>query len=153
MEFESMNKVIRITADSSTFDNNLGDSYRVLQIFKKSNHKLTLIKRVVLNINQSPDYPYRLNFKFDGNKKFVIVTGVTSFYIYDANSDSITKKIVPTYPPNTEDFAQDSQTGHLRELKLSEDGKMFSGLALDFGNFSFDLTDPLNPKEIEAHKR
>ena len=36
IEFESINKVLMITADNTTYNENFGDTYRVLRLFLKS---------------------------------------------------------------------------------------------------------------------
>jgi hypothetical protein len=145
IQFESINKVVRVSADSSTYDNNLGDSYRLLQVFSFSNNNLELIRQIILPVNLSPDFPYKLILKFDGHRKFAVIKGNRIFYIYDVLADSLSE---PIKPGLTIEEAVDAQTGMLINLKLSADGNTLSGEAMDMGAFSFDLSNPLKPKQL-----
>ena len=146
VEFKSVNKVIRITADSTTSDQKFGDSYRVLLIFQKENEeKLKQIKRIVLPINISPDFPYKLTKQYDKESKFVLVQGFSILFIYDVLTDSLSKAIVPIFK---NPVAVDAQTGHLENLKISKNGKLLTGYAMDLGEFRFDLSNLMEPKQI-----
>lgn len=147
VEFKSVNKVIRITADSTTYDRRFGDSYRVLLVFKKENEKkLKQIRRIVLPVNRSPDFPYKLTEQFEKESKFVLVQGFVTLFIYDVLRDSLSKTIVPRFK---NPVGVDVQTGHLQNLKISEDGKFLTGYTLDLGDFKFDLSNLMEPKQIQ----
>ncbi len=144
IEFKSLNKVIQITADSSTYDKKFGNSYRVLLVYHVGHDRVYLTRRIVLPINMSPDYPYRLLDKFEGDKNFVVIAGSRMFFIYDVVADSLTNPVFTKFPYKD---GVDAQTGHIINLQLSKDGRILIGEARDFGRFSFDLTDPLSPKQ------
>ncbi|MFA6026109.1 MAG: hypothetical protein WC727_06675 [Ignavibacteriaceae bacterium] len=136
--------MIQITADSSTYDKKFGNSYRVLLVYYTGHCRVYLTRRIVLPINISPDYPYRLVEKFEGDKNFVVIAGSRMFFIYDVAADSLSNAIFTKFPYQD---GVDAQTGQLSNLQLSKDGRTLTGEACDFGRFSFDLTNPLYPKQ------
>ena len=142
IEFKSLNKVVRITADSSTYDKKFGNSYRVLLVYYTGHCRVYLTRRIVLPINLSPDYPYRLLEKFEGDKNFVVIAGSRRFFIYDVDADSLSDSVFPRFPYRD---GVDAQTGQIINLQLSKDGLILTGEACDYGRFSFDLTNPLSP--------
>ena len=136
--------MIQITADSSTYDKKFGNSYRVLLVYYTGHCRVYLTRRIVLPINMSPDYPYRLVEKFEGDKNFVVIAGSRMFFIYDVAADSLSNPVFTKFPYKD---GVDAQTGQIINLQLSKDGKTLTGEAFDYGRFSFDITDPLSPKQ------
>jgi hypothetical protein len=110
-----------------------------------SNNNLKLIRQIILPVNLSPDFPYKLIFKFEGDRKFAVIKGNRIFYIYDFLADSLSKPIKPRL---SIEEAVDAQTGMLINLRLSVDGNTLSGEAMDMGAFSFYLSNPLKPKQL-----
>lgn len=144
IEFKSLNKLVQITADSSTYDKKFGNSYRVLLVYHVGHDRVYLTRRIVLPINMSPDYPYRLLDKFEGDKNFVVIAGNRKYFIYDVDADSLSNSVFPRFPYQD---GVDAQTGRLINLQLSKDGLILTGEACDYGRFSFDLTNQLSPKQ------
>jgi len=87
--------------------------------------------------------------KFDGKKKFVVIQGSVVFFIYDVLADSLSEEC---HPDLSHENGIDAQSGQLTDIKLSKNGKILTMEARDFGNFSFNLDDPLHPKEIKRIK-
>jgi hypothetical protein len=87
--------------------------------------------------------------KFDGEKKFVVIQGSVVFFIYDILADSLSQQCDPDL---SHEDGIDAQSGQLMNIRLSNDGKILTMEVRDFGKFSFNLDDPLHPKEIKRIK-
>jgi hypothetical protein len=147
-EFNSGNKVLKITADKSTFNKNYGDSYRVLRIFiKLKDNTLKEIKKYILPVSyRFPDYPYSFSVSFEGKNNFVIIKENSSFFIYDLDKDQLSKQIQPIFK---EAENADAQSGMITKLKIDSTGKYLIGHAQDWGDFYFDLSNLIKPHQIK----
>ena len=143
IEIKSLNKKLTLIADSTTYDQKWGDVHRVLLSWQADNTgSFKQVNRVVLPINTSPDFKYALLIKHEGDRTFVIVKGVWHMFIYDVKNDTLSDKMRPLF---TDGVGHDAQTGHLKNIELSQDGLSLSGYAMDLGDFKYDLTNLLKP--------
>ena len=136
--------LICITADSSTYDQQFGESHRVLEIYDTRTCELT--NREVLPINSSPDFPYYIaDIIFNKNSHLVAIKGFGNLYCYDTKGQKLLQPLVPEY--GNKRMAQDAQSGQVKHLEVWEN--YLIGYALDLGGFVFDLTDVENPKALK----
>ena len=133
-----------IKADSTTYDEELEtDSHRVLEVYNTENCER--IKRDILPINESPDFPYYLaKITYNHGSKLVAIRGFRTIHIYDLAEN----KLIPTIEPDFSDdvFAVDAQSGRILRLELWENYVI--GFAQDFGAFAMNLENIDNPKAI-----
>ena len=130
-------KTVQITADSSSYDEQFGDSYRVLRILKNDNDKEIEISRQLLPINASPDFRYRFADVYAKNQQeWVVIQGHYFFFVYDVINDRLSEKIFPPKPKNFE--AADAQSGRI--LSLAFEGNQLNGTAQDINPFHFSIS-------------
>jgi len=108
-----------------------------------------LLNEHTLRVKSSYNDFFDFKDKFDGEKKFVVIQGSVVFFIYDILADHLSQQCRPDLSHKD---GIDAQSGQLMDLKLSQNGKILTMEARDFGNFSFNLDDPLHPKEIKRIK-
>ncbi|MDX1667341.1 MAG: hypothetical protein R3350_08930 [Saprospiraceae bacterium] len=140
----SENRLIVILADSTTYDENYGPSHRILEVYDAD--ACSLIRREVLPVNVSPDFPYYLaEITYNNTSKIVAIRGFQSIYIYDVENDRLLPRLEPSY--EKERYAVDAQSGMIQRLEVWEN--YLVGHAQAYGAFAFDLTDPRSPKPVE----
>ncbi len=134
--------LVCIAADESTADANLGDSHRILEIYDtKSCNQL---KKEVLPVNVSPDYPYYLaQITYNKSSHLVGIRGFDKIYCYDVDKQQLLPALEPQFM--SERFAEDAQSGMIKHLEVWED--YLVGYAQDMGVFAFQLGDDV-PKKI-----
>ena len=135
--------LVCIAADSTTLDPDFGESHRRFLVYNTSNCEL--IHEQTLPVNNSPDFPYYLSQELqDGPAAFVCCQGFDFTFCYDLNNKKSVPKLTPKYLSERE--AQDAQSGMPMGLKMQ--GNFLFGLALNFGAFAFDLSNPQQPKAL-----
>ncbi len=138
---EAKNTLFVIKADSSTYDEQLGDSHRILEIYNTENCKR--IKREVLPINESPDFAYFLaKITYNNASQLVAIRGFNVIYVYDLAAQKMLPPIEPSY--SSDRYAVDAQSGRLLRLELWENHIL--GYAQDFGAFVINLENKSKPK-------
>jgi|GEM_PF-1306895 len=129
-------KTVQIAADSTSYDEQFGESYRVLKIFKEVNGKEKELSRRLLPVNASPDFRYRFADVYAKDRQeWVIIQGHYFFFVYDVINDKISEKIFPPKPGNFE--AADAQSGRITTLAF--EGNQLNGTAQDIGAFQFSI--------------
>jgi hypothetical protein len=142
-----LNKKLTLSADSTTYDQKWGDVHRVLSSWEiDGNGILKSVNRIALPVNGSPDFKYALTLVHEGDRTFVVVKGMWHLFIYDVMNDQLSNLMRPDFPNGV---GHDAQTGHLKNIELSDDGMTLSGYAMDLGDFKYDLTDLLNPVQAQ----
>lgn len=138
------NTVVAITADSSTYDEELEvESHRILQVI--NTQTCDVVKRVVLPVNVSPDFPYVIaRINYNNNSHLIAIRGYNDFYIYNTQDQQLSKSITPAFKGQR--FAQDAQTGRILRLEVWE--HYLIGYVEDKGSFVYDLTIPQSAKQI-----
>ncbi len=127
-------KTIQIAADSTSYDEKFGESYRVLRVLKEVNGKEKELSRRLLPVNTSPDFRYRFADVYAKDKQeWVVIQGHYFFFVYDVVNDKISEKIFPPKPRNFE--AADAQSGRITTLAF--EGNQLNGTAQDIGAFQF----------------
>ncbi len=132
----SSNLIISILADSTTYDEELGDSHRVLSLFDTRSCKE--ISRELLPVNISPDYAYQLaDISFHRSYQMIAIKGMEEIYCYDVAERQLSQPFRPRYL--TEKFREDAQSGTIQWLEVWEDYML--GYASDFGPFAFKISE------------
>lgn len=135
--------LISIVADSSTYDENFGESHRILRIYDTGSCNETL--NLTLPVNRSPDFPYYLaDINYNNTSKLVAIQGFDQVYSYDVEGE----KLIPAMRPAflTERELVDAQSGMIQRLELWED--YLVGYAQDLGAFVFDLRDKTKGRPV-----
>jgi len=137
------NVLLAIAADESTYDANLGDSYRKLLVY--DSEKCIPILSETLPINASPDFPYYLDQSVYNEQSNVVCTqGYEYVFCYDVKDRSLMPSMQPQYLTTRE--AEDAQSGGPRGLAI-QDNYLF-GYATDFGSYAFNIEDKDNPSYL-----
>lgn len=135
--------LVCIAADSTTYDADLGDSHRVLEVY--DTRTCERVERKVLPVNVSPDFAYFLSeITYNNTTHLMAIRGFTSIYIYDTESRQLLPPLKPKYA--SERYGEDAQSGMILRLELWENYLL--GYARDDGSFAFDLTDKTKPKPV-----
>lgn len=132
-----------ILADSTTYDDNFGDSHRVLVI--KNSDNCEDIDRVILPVNNSPDYAYYLaKINYNNSSNLLGIRGFDKVFCYDLEA----KKLLPALEAKykNERYGEDAQSGMIMRVEVWE--QFLIGYAKDEGAFAFDMKDPSNPKPV-----
>ena len=131
---DATGKTVQIAADSTSYDEKFGESYRVLKVLKEVNGKEKELSRLLLPVNASPDFRYRFADVYAKDRQeWVIIQGHYFFFVYDVVNDKISEKIFPPKPRNFE--AADAQSGRI--ITLAFEGNQLNGKAQDIGAFQF----------------
>jgi hypothetical protein len=140
---DELAQMIAISADETTYDADLGDSHRVLEIFNTLDCSALLKK--TLPVNRSADFPYYLASNcYEKTNKIVAIQGYTNFYYYDAENQKLSNPLEPDFL--TERGMVDAQSGMIRGLMVW--GHYLLGHSIDNGPFVFDISDKANPKPV-----
>lgn len=133
---DATGKTVQIAADSTSYDEKFGDSYRVLRVLEEVNNKEQEISRRLLPVNHSPDFRYNFADVYAENKQeWVVIQGNYFFFVYDVVNDRLSEKIFPPKPRNYE--AADAQSGRI--VTLAFEGNRLNGNAQDIGPFHFTI--------------
>ena len=137
-------KLIRIEADSSTLDKNLGNSYRILNVYDTK--ECQSIFKQTLPVNNSPDFPYYIaKINYNKNSNLVAIRGFEEVYCFDVNNNQLLAKMTPSFQSNRD--AVDAQSGMIQQLELWEN--YLIGYSRDYGAFVFDLQNSAIGKSIK----
>ena len=130
-----------IVADDITRDMDFGDSYRVFDVYDTKNCRQ--IKRKVLPVNNSPDFPwYIFQNTYEEKNQVVCTSGFEFTFCYDVENRELLPRMKPDYLlPRT---ALDAQSG--MPLSMAIYDRYLFGYAQDLGFFAYDLT---NKKKVE----
>ena len=132
--FSQQQRLISISADSTTYDTKFGDSHRKLTIYNSSNCQP--IFNWTLPINTSPDYPYYLaDLTYNKNSHLVAIKGHRTIHCLDLNTNKILPPVRPSFTSNR--VTQDAQSGTLIRLEVWEE--YLIGYAQDMGAFVFKI--------------
>ncbi len=132
-----------ILADSTTVDEGLGDSHRVLAIF--DSESCDQLNRVTLPVNVSPDYPYYLaKINYNNSSNLLGIRGFDKIFCYDLEDQKLLPALTPAY--KLERYGEDAQSGMIQRVEVWE--QFLIGYARDEGVFAFDLRDPSAPKNV-----
>ena len=136
--------LVAIVADSSTYDEEYGNSHRIFVAYNTDD--CSEITREVLPINESPDFPYYLaKINYNKNSQLVAIKGFNTVYCYDIANQKLLASLEPVYMQ--ERYGSDASAGTIQRLEIWEN--YLIGAATEFGCFAFDLSDPAAPKPIK----
>lgn len=123
-----------IAADSTTYDEGLGQSHRLLIAMDLSNCEE--VDRRLLPVNVSPDFPYYLaDISYHRTRGVVAVKGLKTVLCYDLKSKTVFGPVGPEYKSKRE--LADAQSGNIQRLEIWEE--YIIGYATDLGPFSFTI--------------
>ena len=132
-----------ILADSTTYNEDFGDSHRVLAIYDAEDCEE--IQRLTLPENTNPDYAYylaKVNYNNAGN--ILGIRGFDKVYCYDFEAKKLLAALQPAYL--SERYGEDAQSGMILRAEVWEN--FLIGFARDEGTFAFDLSDKSAIKKI-----
>lgn len=135
--------LVAVTADSTTFDEDFGDSHRVLEVY--NTESCEQIDRKVLPVNVSPDFPYFLaEITYNNDSELVGIRGANSIYVYNVSERELLPELKPQYL--SERLSEDAQSGNILRLEVWE--HFLIGFAEDEGTFAFDLANENSPQAV-----
>lgn len=133
---DATGRSVRIVADSTSYDQKFGESYRVLKVYKEVNGEERELSSRLLPVNASPDFRYSFADVYaDDDQEWVIIQGFYFFFIYDVINNLLSEKIYPEKPKNFE--AADAQSGSITSLVFKD--KYLTGTAQDIGDFKMSI--------------
>ncbi len=125
-----------IVADSTTYDENLGASHRLLVIMALDSCRE--VDRKLLPINLSPDVPYLLaDVSYHRARQVIAIKGLKTIWGYDLRNRQLLGPKEPDFL-NERTYA-DAQSGNILRLEVWEDYLL--GYAADLGAFAFTLNE------------
>ena len=128
--------LVTIEADSSTYDQDFGDSYRLLRVYNTSDCQARFKEE--LPVNRSPDFPYYMaSINYNTDSKLIAIRGFEEIYCFDVENNRLLTKLQPAFL--TERDEVDAQSGMIQQLELWEN--FLIGYCRDYGAFVFDLKD------------
>ena len=135
--------LLAIEADDATFEENVGESHRILRAYNTANCEMAFEE--ILPINESPDFPYFIaTINYNRNSKLVAIQAAREVLLYDVENQALLSRLRPNFrkqPPSA-----DAQSGLIQSLELYEN--YLFGYAADFGFFAFDLRQKQNVKPL-----
>lgn len=132
-----------IVANDETYDKDLGDSHRILEVYNTKNCER--IFQQTLPVNRSPDFPYYLApGTYESKNEIVAIQGFANPYFFDCGRKRLSQPLEPEYLSERE--AVDAQSGMIKGLTVW--GNYLLGHAVDFGPFAFDIRNTARPKPV-----
>lgn len=139
------NTLVAIVADSTTYEEDYGDSHRVLVTYNTETCQLT--HREVLPVNFSPDYPYYLaTINYNNANQVLGIRGLNTVYIYNIKANKL-ETVKPQYL--TPRLVDDAQSGSIQHLEVWENYMV--GYAEDKGVFVIDISNKQAPEPLSAY--
>lgn len=140
---KDIDRLVVVTADSSTYDTNLGDSHRIVEVY--DTRSCQRIARHVLPVSMSPDFAYFVaQINYNKVSHLVGIRGFNQIYIYDLTAQKLMPALKATFQSTR--FSEDAQSGMIKRLEIWED--FLIGFAEDRGSFAFDLSTPAAIKPV-----
>lgn len=137
------NLLLVITADSTTYDADLGPSHRVLNVY--NTETCQRVDRKVLPVNVSPDFPYQLaEINYNTESQLAAMKGFDVIYVYDIAARRLLPPLKARF--KTARTAVDAQSGLIQRLEVWE--HYLVGYAQDYGAFVFNLMDKTAPRAM-----
>lgn len=134
--------LVVIKADSTTVDDNLGASHRILEVYSAD---CELLQREVLPVSVSPDFPYYIaEITYNKVNQMLAIRGTDVIYLYDLQSRDLLPQMEPQF--RSERYGVDAQSGMIHHLEVWED--YLIGYSRDYGGFVFDLSDRTQPQPL-----
>lgn len=134
---------ICVVADDITRDQDFGDSYRIFDVYDTKSCRQ--IKRKVLPVNNSPDFPwYIFQNTYEETNQVVCTSGFEFTFCFDVENRELLPRMKPTFllPRN----ALDAQSGMTQSMAIYE--RYLLGYAQDLGFFAYDLNDKKEVKDF-----
>ncbi len=133
---QETNKIVKLVADSTSYDKQFGESHRVLKIYTEDGGTEKELKSILLPVNSSPDFRYNFADVYaEGKEEWLMIQGYYFFFIYDVVNDHISENI---YPPKPKSFeAADAQSASISQLYFEKD--KIKGTAYDIGEFAIKM--------------
>jgi len=125
---------ICVVADDITRDSDFGDSYRIFDIYDTKN--CSPVKRKVLPVNNSPDFPwYIFQNTYEEKNQVVCTSGFEFTFCYDVKNREFLPRMKPAYLLSR--TALDAQSGMTQSMAVYD--QYLFGHAQDLGFFAYDL--------------
>lgn len=131
-----LQRLITISADSTTLDPELGPSHRILTVY--NTETCDSIDRRVLPINRSADFPYFIaDILYNNSSNLVGIRGFSELLIYDLEKGELREPFAPGFLRQR--ALTDAQSGMIQHLEVWEN--YLIGYAQDKGTFVFSLSE------------
>lgn len=136
---------VTIVADKTSKDMDFGDSYRIFDVYNTVDCKRA--DRIVLPVNNSPDFPwYIMPATYENNNQVICTQGFEFTYCYDVKARKMLPQMAPQYLRKRESV--DAQSG--MPLGLAVHDHYLFGYAQDMGTFAYDLKNKADLQPILA---
>ena len=140
--------IVRLISDEDTYNiENKTDSFRKLVSFRALNVNREKYSIILPEVQYISEYPYYIAAIFNGSGNLLVVQSKYCFYIFNADTNILSKKICPGKDKPM--LGQDGRSGNLVRYVFSEDGMTLKGEIVHQGSFKYDISDPANPREIQ----
>ena len=144
--FPAENRLVRIVADSSTYNQKTKrDTYNKLLILEHRDQE-KIVKSILMKAYPGFEFSHFIPHVHRGKTRFVVIQGRSTFAIYDVKRDAFSGAVVPHRDQKV--LGVDGRSGSLNNLKLSKDGRTLTGKVIHSGLFAYDLTVPGKPNRI-----
>ncbi len=121
--------------------------YRFLKVDMNTETGITEMLRKELGTGENAKHNYKFGADFIAyTKKYIVIQGHTSFYIYDIRN----KKLSPEYTPQFYGTKSDSLSGTLTDIVVSKNGEYLYGSHRDGGSFLYSVCDITHPFEYQS---
>lgn len=134
---------LAIVADSTTYDEKLGDSHRRLIVFNSSNCERLLEQ--TLPVDRSADFHYQIaDINYNSAVQQLAIRGTTHFFLFDLEGRQLSGPFQPQF--KSERYGVDAQSGNIQHLEMWE--SYLIGYVQDYGSFVFRLDDGESPEPV-----
>ncbi|WP_421947153.1 hypothetical protein [Phaeodactylibacter xiamenensis] len=134
---------LAIVADSTTYDEKLGDSHRKLIVFNSSNCERLLEQ--TLPVDRSADFHYQIaDINYNSAVQQLAIRGTTHFFLFDLEGRQLSGPFQPQF--KSERYGVDAQSGNIQHLEMWE--SYLIGYVQDYGSFVFRLDDGESPEPV-----
>jgi hypothetical protein len=127
---------ICIETDSTTWNKDLGFSYRILSVRDKENG--SELRRTDLKLNFAHDFPYFLNKDFLDETGILLIQGAQCFYLYQPANNELSDRIMPSYEACA---FSDAQGTYISNIMILNNGSTLSLEIRECGVKEFDIRD------------
>lgn len=134
---------LAVVADSTTHDENLGESHRKLLVYNTTT--CALLTEQTLPVDRSPDFHYQMaDINYNSAVQQLAIRGTTQFFLYNLAKSQLTGPFEPQF--SGERYGVDAQSGNIQQLEIWE--SYLIGYVQDYGAFVFMLNDGDAPTPV-----
>jgi len=117
----------------------------IVTVYETGGNERRLIRETVLEPFMFSG-PHRILEPAAAEPEFLVLKGWKDFYLLELSSGLVSSRLIPRFPGGV---LADAQSGNIQNIRLIPTRNRLTGKALDLGQFLYDVTDPLNPVQID----